>query len=250
MTGALLDRCVITKNLVTNTRGCIALMAGAAADFEDCTVSLDSTKAASGTAGIYSSGAATLRNTIVWGLRPVGFPVLQLGAGGTVGVSYSDIAGGWAGTGNINADPLFCNATGGSFTLSGSSPCLGSGHDGTTIGAFEAGCTADVAWTGAATRSLEGDAATPSHTGLLPGVARSDAPIRFALATGGPVSLDVFAVSGARVASLVQGAMAPGTYSVAWGRTAADGSRAPAGIYLIRFVAGEVVQSRRICLVR
>lgn len=42
-------------------------------------------------------------------------------------VSYSDIQGGYGGTGNINADPLFINAATGDLRLKPSSPCLGKG---------------------------------------------------------------------------------------------------------------------------
>ena len=63
---------------------------------------------------------------------------------GTVSVSYSDIQGGWEGTGNINADPLFCNADGNDFTLYNISPCVGTGQDGANMGAYGIGCYLDL----------------------------------------------------------------------------------------------------------
>ena len=41
--------------------------------------------------------------------------------------TYSDIQGGYAGTGNINADPLFVNPTSGNYRLQLTSPCIDKG---------------------------------------------------------------------------------------------------------------------------
>lgn len=42
---------------------------------------------------------------------------------GELAVTYSDVQGGWSGSGNINSDPLFVNASGGDFRLQSSTPC-------------------------------------------------------------------------------------------------------------------------------
>ena len=48
--------------------------------------------------------------------------------------TYSDLQGGFPGTGNIDADPLFANAAGGDFHLNLGSPCLSAGtHTGAPI---------------------------------------------------------------------------------------------------------------------
>lgn len=43
-------------------------------------------------------------------------------------VSYSDVAGGWSGIGNINANPLFVNAAARDFHLTPTSPCIDAGN--------------------------------------------------------------------------------------------------------------------------
>ena len=43
-------------------------------------------------------------------------------------IEFCDIAGGWLGNGNIDADPLFVNAAGDDFHLQSSSPCIDAGH--------------------------------------------------------------------------------------------------------------------------
>jgi predicted outer membrane repeat protein len=39
-------------------------------------------------------------------------------------ITWSDVEGGYSGTGNINADPRFVNAAGGDFSLLPDSPCI------------------------------------------------------------------------------------------------------------------------------
>ena len=57
-------------------------------------------------------------------------------------ISYSNIEGGWDGEGNFSADPLFCNTDSSDFTLYDNSPCVGTGENGTNMGAFGIGCEA------------------------------------------------------------------------------------------------------------
>jgi hypothetical protein len=71
--------------------------------------------------GITSSGALFVRNTI---LRNDGTP---LDADGVLQVSWSDIEGGWPGTRNIDADPLWVDGPGGDYHLLPGSPCINTG---------------------------------------------------------------------------------------------------------------------------
>ena len=48
-------------------------------------------------------------------------------------VSYSDIAGGFAGTGNINADPVYLNPASGDLRLSPASPAINAGTTGASV---------------------------------------------------------------------------------------------------------------------
>ena len=49
------------------------------------------------------------------------------GMGEVYGATYCDIQGGWPGTGNINADPLFVNPGGNVYYLQAGSPCIDAG---------------------------------------------------------------------------------------------------------------------------
>ena len=66
-------------------------------------------------------GIATVVNSILWG-HSIG--ALDMDALSTVTVTYSDVEGGWPGTGNINADPLFRSPQGGVYRLLEESPCV------------------------------------------------------------------------------------------------------------------------------
>ena len=68
------------------------------------------------------------------------------GITGAATITYSDIQGGWEGTGNIDADPLFCKPDSGDYTLAENSPALGSGGGGVNMGAFGVGCGIQVDW--------------------------------------------------------------------------------------------------------
>lgn len=71
---------------------------------------------------IEEGGTFTLTNSIVWGNNG-----LDLECAATCTVTYSDMDGGWAGTGNINADPLFVSPVMRDYRLTGGSPAIDAG---------------------------------------------------------------------------------------------------------------------------
>jgi hypothetical protein len=77
-------------------------------------------------------------NSILWNNSPQEIYI----EAGSVTAIYSDIQGGWEGEGNINTNPLFCNAYSGDYTLAEDSPCVGTGENGANMGAFGVGCEA------------------------------------------------------------------------------------------------------------
>src|SRR5262245_50930998 len=75
--------------------------------------------------GIWCVGSTPLiANVILW--HNVADSGAQIFATSAI-VSYSDVAGGWPGTGNIDADPQFTDPPGGDFSLAPSSPCIDAG---------------------------------------------------------------------------------------------------------------------------
>jgi hypothetical protein len=69
--------------------------------------------------------------------------------------------------------------------------------------------------------------------------------IRFDLAAAAKVELSIFNTLGQRVATLINESRPAGSYRVSW-----DGSGAASGIYLYRLRAGDLVETRKMVLVR
>ena len=122
---ATLTACTLTGNSggfsgggVTSVGGSLGLTA--------CTLTGN---AAIGVGGVNNGGGtATLTDDILYGdlaNGQSGGPTSELG--GTVTATYCDVQGGQAGTGNLNAAPLFVSAT--DLHLQATSPCRGAGTD-------------------------------------------------------------------------------------------------------------------------
>ncbi|MCH7872672.1 MAG: hypothetical protein IID33_13325, partial [Planctomycetes bacterium] len=79
--------------------------------------------AASSGGGLYNANGSTptLANCIVWGDIPDAI-VDVTGASSTV--RYSNVQGGWGGTGNINGNPLFADTPAADYRLSAGSPAI------------------------------------------------------------------------------------------------------------------------------
>ncbi len=79
--------------------------------------------------------------------------------------------------------------------------------------------------------------------GAYPNPLRERAAVRFALAADAEVRLEVFDLLGRRVALLAEGLLEAGIHEAAF-----DGSPLPSGVYLVRFDAGDTVQTQRVTL--
>lgn len=128
-----LTNCTVAGNTTTSGDGGAVLssLAGAVT-MMNCTVTGNT---ASTTGGIVSDGQVSLTNCIVYGNSGTAISA----PAGVLTSLYSDIAGGLAGVGNINADPLFATAqvidNGGptpTIAMRAGSPCY---RAGTTAGA-------------------------------------------------------------------------------------------------------------------
>jgi hypothetical protein len=66
-----------------------------------------------------------ITNSLIWNNKADYYP--SICSNGNTEVTYSDIQGGWQGTGNIDKDPFFVNEEDGNFHLQMPSPCIDSG---------------------------------------------------------------------------------------------------------------------------
>jgi hypothetical protein len=79
-------------------------------------------------------GHATSWNNIIWNNTNSIVPL----NGSTITVDYSDVSGAgvYSGISNLNTGPLFLNITLNDYRLAANSPCIGTGTNGTTLGAL------------------------------------------------------------------------------------------------------------------
>ena len=74
----------------------------------------------------FKSSNPTVINCILWGDSPN--EIMDL-LGAVTTALYSDVQGGFPGTGNIDADPLFVDPVNGDYRLSAGSPAIDAGHN-------------------------------------------------------------------------------------------------------------------------
>jgi len=90
----------------------------------------------------YYISSPSVTNTIIWDNTAPTDPNISVYFSDPY-FNYCDVMGSWEGEGNIDADPLFCDAENGDFTVESDSPVLGAGQDGTDMGAYGVGCEPD-----------------------------------------------------------------------------------------------------------
>lgn len=107
----------------------IAIMNGVPT-FTNCTIADNYCKYAYG-GGLNDGGSlAVLKNCILWGNTAIkgGSQIFNFGPA-VSNATYSNVQGGWTGTGNMNSDPLFTDVGSGDYRLQQNTPCdnVGSG---------------------------------------------------------------------------------------------------------------------------
>jgi hypothetical protein len=178
---------------------------------------------------------------------------------GEVGIARSDIygnAGGdWVGAiadrlgvdCNFTADPLFCDSSGGDYSLRADSPCLPENNDGCgPVGALPSGCGAEVAVAERPILSAGGlllDACRPN-----PFNARTE--VRYEVLAAGKAILTIHDMSGRLVTTLMDAEIPAGPGSVAWTSRDDGGVECASGVYLARLEAGGAVLTRKVLLLR
>ena len=100
----------------------------------------------------------------------------------------------------------------------------------------------------AAATAVQAVESTPQKTHLqppYPNPFNSRVHIDFSVGQAGKVRLEVFGPTGQRVKTLVEAWRKPGTYRVRW-----DAEGLASGVYLVRLQTGDIVQERKVSLVK
>lgn len=164
------------------------------------------------------------------------------------GSSSDDIVGNWPGTLDVDGPGDLADFLGldnaGDWTLRVTD---NAGIDTGTLQSWGLNFTVPVAVTGV------DDGGLPRVTRLLgnaPNPFNPKTVIRYELAADRDVRLEVFDPRGRLVRTLVDGRLPAGAHAAAWDGRDDRGAAAASGTYLFRLVAGDVVQQRKMVLVR
>jgi len=134
--------------------------------------------------------------------------------------------------GNIDLDPHFCDPWESVYALAENSPCVGSGQDGSDMGAYGVGCT---------TVGVENGTEFPAEYALIQNYPNPFNPIttiRYELPQPSKVRLTVFDVLGQEVTTLQGSEQPPGHYEVQWNGMNDSGYLVSTGMYFCRLEAG------------
>jgi parallel beta-helix repeat protein/predicted outer membrane repeat protein len=132
----VITNCTISENMADSGGG-IYCSVFSSQTITNCTIAGNTANSYGG--GIWcSDSSSTIKNTILWGdTAPAGKEIYR-DLYSTITITYSDVEGGWIGTGNVNSDPLFVGNS--DYHLKAGSPCIDTGTS-----------------TGAPTNDIDGD---------------------------------------------------------------------------------------------
>lgn len=209
---------------------------------------------------IPTGASCSVMNTIVWD------DSIRVDSGSAV-ISYSDVQGGWPGTGNLDQDPLFVAGPLGSYHLDpGNSPCIDAGNpsplysdpeDPENPGQAEwpalGGLRNDMGIYGGGGGSIEHvDISWQPLPGCgQPSISTSPEPfsdyttVTFHLPGPGHAAVRVCDISGRCVSTVADGEFEAGSHSVMF-----SADDLPAGVYLCRLQAPASSCTTRIVLIR
>lgn len=119
-----MSNCTFALNSAAVYGGGVACVDGSRATLLNCSLAFNSAAAGGGMAT--ADGKPDVINSIIYGNSAPGLLVTPPQG---ITVSYSDIQGGWPGTGNIDSDPRFVAAASGDLHLCADSPCGNAGYN-------------------------------------------------------------------------------------------------------------------------
>ena len=212
---------------------------------------------------------SSIVNCILWNNTPQEIYVVS----GSVTATYSDIQGGWAGTGNIDEDPLFVGTGDNPYSLLEDSPCIDAGDpdtigsnllpwdiigniriwdgdgDGIAIidmGAYEYDAPPYV--------DVEDNVIIQTPEIFLhqnyPNPFNPTTTINYSLKENSNVSLNIYNIKGQKVKQLVSDQLSAGQHSVVWNGKDDSGKSVSSGIYLYKLKTVNFEKTKKMILIK
>ena len=119
-----LTNCTISGNTASFVGGGMYNVFSSSPTMTNCTISGNVASTGGGGVDNVEYSFPTLTNSILWGDSP---NEIESDSFGETTVTFSDIQGGYSGSGNIDFDPQFVDAANGDYHLQPGSPCIDSG---------------------------------------------------------------------------------------------------------------------------
>jgi hypothetical protein len=218
---------------------------------------------------IHALGASTVavQNCILWNNAPQQLSAIS---GATAQVNYSDVMGGWTGTGsgNLDVDPAFQPGPFSAWQLAATSPVVDAGNPDPAFNDPEdplnpgqplypalgtlrndMGAYGGPGASGILSTPEQPQPPTPPRTFSLsqnwPNPFNPTTVISYQLAAFSHVRLKVYDTAGKLVTTLVEGQQEMGTHTATF-----NGSSLASGVYLIRLQAGKFTATRKLILLK
>ena len=264
-----LENVTITGNTAAGPGG--GILCGVYASPSLVNVIITGNTAAGPGGGIYcwNNSNPILVNCVLWNDSPQEIYIYT----GSVTATYSDIQGGWTGTGNIDEDPLFVGIGVYPFSLLENSPCIDSGNPdpiyydpedpnnpgyalypamGTIINDMGAyGGPNTIGWP---VVGLDDNVIVQTPEIFLhqnyPNPFNPTTTINYTLKENGKVSLNIYNIKGQKVKQLVSDHLSAGQHSVVWNGTDQANKPVSSGIYFYKMKTDNYEETKRMVLIK
>ena len=149
------------------------------------------------------------------------------------------------GESNIDADPLFCDPDSSDYSLSENSTCVGTGQDGTNMGALGIGC--DALSIDQFTLALPFEYKLNQN---YPNPFNPVTTIQYELPKDSFVNIRIYDLKGRLVNTLVNKEQTAGHKAIKWAGVDGNGKFVSAGVYLYEIQAGDFRQVKKMVLLK
>ena len=196
------------------------------------------------------STSLTIINSILWNHSNTEFE-FSVSPASEIDIKFSNIKGGYDGENVIDADPMFCNQNLQDFQLGQNSPSVGSGTDGSNMGALGIGCIEGQDWENEFL-SLDKNVMPVQYTlhQNYPNPFNPATKISYDLPEASFVTLSIYDLIGREIRTMINSEQTAGFKNIQWNATDNLGKSVPAGMYIYTIQAGEFRQTRKMVLLK